>query len=323
MTTSTNNSYGMTPVYYDSGEMFSGRKSGQTVKGWQGGECEFIPAYNPNYVLPVWASDLIVWFMHMQEPLYVFGPTGCGKSSIVRQLAAKLRYPVWEVTGHSRLEFPELVGHHTVKNGDMSFEDGPLTAAMRNGGIFLLNEIDLLDPSTAAGLNSILDGAGLTIPETGEHVSPHFMFRFIATANSAGAGDETGLYQGVLRQNLAFMDRFILVEADYLPVKAELALIERLVPEIPVDVREKMVKFANMVRELFMGKDVEGVSDTVTTDITLSTRTLLRWALLVKLYAPLRSQGVNVVFHALDRALLFRASKVTAVSLREIAQRIF
>ena len=205
----------------------------------------------------------------------------------------------------------------------MSFEDGPLTAAMRNGGIFLLNEIDLLDPSTAAGLNSILDGVGLTIPETGEHVSPHFMFRFIATANSAGAGDETGLYQGVLRQNLAFMDRFTLVEADYLPVKAELALIERLVPEIPVDVREKMVKFANMVRELFMGKDVKGVSDTVTTDITLSTRTLLRWALLVKLYAPLRSQGVNVVFHALDRALLFRASKVTAVSLREIAQRIF
>ena len=124
MTTSTNNSYGMTPVYYDSGEIFSGRKSGQTVKGWQGGECEFIPVYNPNYVLPVWASDLIVWFMHMQEPLYVFGPTGCGKSSIVRQLAAKLRYPVWEVTGHSRLEFPELVGHHTVKDGNMSFEDG-------------------------------------------------------------------------------------------------------------------------------------------------------------------------------------------------------
>jgi cobaltochelatase CobS len=36
----------------------------------------------------------------------------------------------------------------------MSFQYGPLFLAMKYGGLFLLNEIDLLDPSTAAGLNS-------------------------------------------------------------------------------------------------------------------------------------------------------------------------
>ena len=62
-------------------------------------------------------------------------------------------------------------------------------------------------------LNGILDGQPLCIPENGgELVVPHPMFRFAATANSNGGSDETGLYQGVLRQNLALMDRFVLCE---------------------------------------------------------------------------------------------------------------
>ena len=78
----------------------------------------------------------------------------------------------------------------------MAYQYGPLALAMRHGGLFLLDEFDLLDPSTAAGLNSILDGSPLCIPENGgEIIEPHEMFRFVATANTNGGSDETGLYQ--------------------------------------------------------------------------------------------------------------------------------
>ena len=87
----------------------------------------------------------------------MYGPLGSGKSSCVKQLAARLNYPVFEVTGHGRLEYGDLVGHFTVQNGNMTFEYGPLALAMRYGGILLLNEIDLTAPEVVAGLNSILD----------------------------------------------------------------------------------------------------------------------------------------------------------------------
>jgi cobaltochelatase CobS len=102
--------------------------------------------------------------MDSSDPLYVFGPAGSGKTSLIKQLAAKLNYPVFDITGHGRLEFPDMVGHLTVEDSNMTFQYGPLALAMKFGGLFLLNEIDLLDPATAAGLNGILDGDPLRLP---------------------------------------------------------------------------------------------------------------------------------------------------------------
>ena len=135
---------------------------------------------------------------------------------------------------NTRLKFPELIEHLSVHQGNMEFEYGPLSLAMKYGGLFLLNEIDLLEPSTAAGLNGILDGHPLCIPENGgELILPHPMFRFAATANSNGGSDETGLYQGVLRQNTALMDRFWLCEVGYPAAKAEERLLAKLAPQRP------------------------------------------------------------------------------------------
>ena len=184
----------------DAGQVFSGRPSGKIVRGYQAPSA-FTPTVDSNYIFHETSRDLVVWFVSNPEPVYVFGPSGSGKTSCIKQLAARINYPVFEVTGHSRLEFPELVGHLTVRSGNMEFEYGPLALAMKYGGLFLLNEIDLLEPSTAAGLNGILDGQPLCIPENGgELVIPHEMFRFAATANTNGASDESGLYQGTLRQ---------------------------------------------------------------------------------------------------------------------------
>ena len=312
----------LAPADLDAGEVFSGTASGHTVKGFAA-PSPFTPVRDANYIFHESSRDLIVWFINPMDPLYVFGPAGSGKTSCIKQLAARLNYPVFEVTGHGRLEFPDLVGHLSVHQGTMQFDYGPLALAMRFGGLFLLNEIDLLDPSTAAGLNSILDGAPLCIPENGgELITPHPMFRLCATANSNGGSDETGLYQGIQRQNLAFMDRFTLCRVDYPAPEAEERLLAKIAPKLPAIIRQKMVDFANEVRRLFMGEETNSYNGN-SIEITLSTRTLIRWADLTVRYQPLAKQGIAPINYALDRALGFRAGRETKAMLHELAQRIF
>ena len=307
------------PVDLDAGQVFSGRPSGRLIKGYEE-PIAHTPQADHNYLFHESSRDVIVWFLEKSDPLYIFGPTGSGKTSLIKELAARINYPVFEITGHSRLEFPDLVGHLTVVDGQMSFQHGPLSLAMKHGGLFLLNEIDLLDPSTAAGLNSVLDGSPLCIPENkSEVIVPHEMFRFAATANTNGSSDETGLYQGVLRQNLAFLDRFMLCEVGYPTLEMEVELLNRLTPELPSELRSKMVEYAGEVRRLFVG---QGKTDNIM-EVTFSTRTLIRWAKLTLVFQPLARQGLSPIKHALDRALAFRASPESRAFLHELVQRIF
>ena len=307
---------------FEASALFPGCPPGTKLEGWAS-PSPYTPKADPRYVLPPWAQDIVVWLLYGREPLYLFGPTGCGKTSCIRQVVQKLNYPVYEVTGHSRLEFPEMVGHHTVFQGSMHYEYGPLAQAMRHGGLFLLNEIDLLDPSTAAGLNSVLDGYPLTIPENnGELIMPHPMFKFAATANTNGGSDPTGLYQGVLRQNIAFMDRFVMVEAGYMAESQELGILKNYVGgRIAEETLVRMLRLATAVRRLFLGDRAEEMD--VTIEITFSTRTLIRWALLIVQYRALGWSADDLIACALDRALAFRAFLPSRMIIRELMQRIF
>lgn len=305
----------------DAGLIFSGTATGAMITGYEN-PCSYTPVLDPDYLFHESSRDVIVWLMSSKEPFYLFGPTGCGKSSLIKQLAAKLNYPVFTVTGHSRLEFPDLVGHLAVENGNMTYQYGPLALAMKYGGLFLIDEIDLLDPSTAAGLNTILDGGPLCIAENGgELIHPHPQFRFAATANTNGGSDETGLYQGALSQNLAFMDRFWMCQVAYPTVAEEERLLERKAGFLPEDLRKKMIEYATEVRKFFIAEDQVDFSKSI--EVTFSTRTLIRWAELTYRFQPLASQNIQPVTYALDRALGYRGTKTTRAFLHELAQRIF
>lgn len=310
----------MSYVYksYDLGVIFAGRPSGRTMLGIAPDcECSFIPTVPAGYVAPGGWFDASIIALRERMPLYLYGPTGTGKTLAVKVIAAMLRLPVYEVTGHNRLEFPELVGGYHVADGNMVWHDGPLTSAMRNGGIFLLNEQGLLDPSTATGLNSVLDGSPLFIPETGEAVTPHAAFHYVATDNSNGQGDETGEYAGVLRQNSALLNRFMLVEASYLPPTEECKIITNAVPATPPDVAEKMVVYAGAIRKAAAGKG------NATMSCTMSVRDLCRWAKLAECYASLAARGVNVALHTLAFAFLNRLSHADRDTALQLYQRIF
>lgn len=308
-------------VEMDAGEIFSGDKSGTPIMGYARPSA-YTPAIDPDYIFPEASRDIVVWLLNPSEPLYIFGPSGCGKTSCVKQLAARLNYPVFEITGHGRLEFADLAGHLTVNKGNMTYEYGPLTLAMKYGGLFLFNEIDLTSPEIAAGLHGVLDGSPLCIAENGgEIVKPHPLFRFVATANTNAAGDETGLYQGTQRQNLAFADRFIFCELGYPDELTEEKLLADKFPVLPENLRKMMVSYANEIRKLFMGdKDMGSLDQAI--EVPFSTRSLLRWANLTVKFQPLARQGIQPLTYALDRAIGYRASRETRAMLHELAQRM-
>lgn len=267
----------------NAGQVFSGKPSSTMVWGWSAPGAR-TPRVQAGYIMPQWGRDLILWAIYGREPLYISGPTGCGKTAGVKQVAAKLNYEVYELTAHARLETPELVGHFALRDGSTVWVDGPLTAAMRSGAIFILNEIDLLDPSTATGLNSVLDGSALCIADTGEAVEPHPAFRFIGTANTNGSGDESGLYAGTLRQNAAFQNRFLHIEADYLDEKFERRLLRGAGPALPDDALDRMQKFIALVRAQSLGRTLDAeqikAADGFASQLAhpISTRAAVRWA---------------------------------------------
>ena len=79
---------------FDTGTVFSGTPSGKMVKGYAAPSL-FTPAADPNYIFHEQSRDIVAWFIDPSDPLYVYGATGCGKTSCIKQLAAKLNFPVF------------------------------------------------------------------------------------------------------------------------------------------------------------------------------------------------------------------------------------
>lgn len=225
--------------------------------------------------------DVLAWLMQPSgTALWLAGPTGSGKTSLIEQVAARLNYPVASITCSGKTEFRDLVGSFGLvqqpgqSQPTMRFMHGMLPIAMRMGWILLLNEVDMMDPAELVGLNDILEGKPLSIPENqGELIKPHAMFRLVVTANSAGQGDDTGAYLGVRAQNIAALDRYRMVEVDYLNPAVEKAILLR--NQIPEEVAILMVRFANDIRNGFKQGRFS---------LPMSTRVLLNWGKTMKVY---------------------------------------
>ena len=95
----------------------------------------------PHYI-PVGNEREIFLAAHAaNRPILIKGPTGCGKTRFVEAMAGELGIDTYPVACHEDLTAADLVGRHLLRGADTVWVDGPLTRAVRTGGIAYLDEI--------------------------------------------------------------------------------------------------------------------------------------------------------------------------------------
>ncbi len=186
-------------------------------------------------------------------PLLLKGPTGCGKTRFVEHMAAKLGKPLFTVACHDDLSAADLIGRYLLKGGETVWVDGPLTRAVRTGGICYLDEVVEARKDVTVVLHPLTDTRRtLMIDRTGEELVAPKAFMLVASYNPG--------YQNVLKRlKPSTRQRFLSVSFDFPDAQIETAVVAS---ESGLDPKRvaPLVRLAGQIRNL-SGMDLEeGVS---------------------------------------------------------------
>lgn len=206
------------------------------------------------FYLPVGNECRLFELAHAHKlPLLLKGPTGCGKTRFVAHMAARVGRPLFTVSCHDDLTAADLTGRYLLKGGDTVWADGPLTAAVRQGGIAYLDEVVEARKDVTVVLHPLTDDRRLLpLDRTGELLEAPDDFMLVVSYNPG--------YQNVLKQlKPSTRQRFVAIEFDFPPadVERQVVVTETGLPE---DKAHSLVMLAARLRAL-KGHDLEeGVS---------------------------------------------------------------
>tara|TARA_R110000744_G_scaffold1725_3_gene6232 strand:+ start:35007 stop:36179 length:1173 start_codon:yes stop_codon:yes gene_type:complete len=223
------------------------------------------------------------------------GPTGCGKTMAFQELSFRTQRPLIRINCRDGLEWEDMVGVNTIGSDGKSLEfvEGPLTLAMRHGGIFYADEFNYSRPSVMGGLNMVMDSRTLVLTHSGEILKAHSDFRVVASYNEG--------YAGTNEINGATKDRFSMgLSFYYLNADMEAYVIQAQTGiEAPV-IAGQLVKFANILRE--MRKTDEIGVDVSTRSLVTTMRILshmpIKEALELKIFTLFDKDELDTVISA-------------------------
>ncbi len=152
-------------------------------------------------------------------PLLIKGPTGCGKTRFVAHMAARLDLPLHTVACHDDLSAADLVGRHLLQGGTTVWCDGPLTRAVREGGICYLDEVVEARKDTTVVLHPLADDRRvLPIERTGEMLPAPPSFMLVVSYNPG--------YQNLLKSlKPSTRQRFLALRFDFPNPERERAIV--------------------------------------------------------------------------------------------------
>lgn len=284
---------------------------------------EHLHAINPYYVFrSMKVSILMKWMIkpHNNEAMWIYGPTGSGKTSFATEFLNRFRIPYIMVPITKKLKFQQALGAKTIVDGDLAYEYGLLVNAMLLGIPVILDEGDRWMAEESVGLHDLLQNGRVTIPETGEVIYAKPGFKIIVTANSAGGGDSTGLHR-VNTQDLAFTERFIFLEMEYADKEVEKDILLKqfgTVPGINIAI-EQLLDIAQRIRSVSMA-DARNEGQSTDLDISLSTRKLEHITHYMIEHADVKNMGVDPMMFAFEMCLLPRANPSTRLAIKEIIE---
>jgi MoxR-like ATPase len=198
-------------------------------------------------------------------PVFVTGLSGNGKTLMIEQVCATLKRELFRVNVTIETDEDDLMGGHTLVNGNITFREGPVIKAMRKGAVLLLDEVDL-GSNKLMCLQSVLEGKGYLIKKTGEWVQPAEGFTILATANTKGQGSEDGKFIGTQIMNEAMLERFaITMQQEYPSIAIEKNILKKemaLTGDVDEEFANKLVDWADIIRKTYYEG---GIDDVITT----------------------------------------------------------
>ncbi|MER2605994.1 MAG: CbbQ/NirQ/NorQ/GpvN family protein [Siculibacillus sp.] len=185
----------------------------------------------------------------LRLPLLLKGPTGCGKTRFVAHMAARLGLPLHTVACHDDLTAADLTGRFLLKGGETVWADGPLTRAVRSGGIAYLDEIVEARKDVTVVLHPLTDDRRiLPLDRTGETLVAPADFMLVVSYNPG--------YQNLLKSlKPSTRQRFLAIEFDYPAPAIETEIVVAETGLAP-DKARRLVDLAGRLRSL-KGQDLE------------------------------------------------------------------
>ena len=198
-------------------------------------------------------------------PLLLKGPTGCGKTRLVAHMAYRLGLPLHTVACHDDLTAADLTGRYLLQGGDTVWTDGPLTRAVRQGGICYLDEVVEARKDVTVILHPLTDDRRvLPLERTGELLKAPDSFMLVVSYNPG--------YQNILKSlKPSTRQRFLALELDFPRPDQEITIVAAESGLAAERVRP-LVNLATRLRQL-KGVDLE---ESVSTRLLVYAATLIR-----------------------------------------------
>ena len=140
-------------------------------------------------------------------PVYLVGAAGSGKNFTLEQIAKELGLNFY-YTNSVHQEY-KLTGF--IDAGG-TYHETEFYRAMKNGGLFFLDEMDASIPEVLVLLNAAIANKYFEFPVG--RVQAHKKFRVVAAGNTFGNGADEQ-YTGRLVLDQATLDRFVVIEFNY------------------------------------------------------------------------------------------------------------
>ena len=155
--------------------------------------------------------DDLVKYVNADIPVFLVGPAGSGKNVLCKQVADALQLPFYfsnSVTQEYKITgFTDAMGH---------FHESQFYKAFKNGGLFMLDEVDASIPEVLVILNAAIANRYFDFPAPIGYVEAHPNFRVVAAGNTFGQGADYD-YVGRNQLDAATLNRFHQIMIDYDP----------------------------------------------------------------------------------------------------------
>jgi nitric oxide reductase NorQ protein len=275
---------------------------------------EYFATKKPYYVSIFDEIELFEAAYKQKLPVLFKGPTGCGKTRFIEYMAYKIgqemktskknnnsqiNIPLVTIACHEDLTASDLVGRYLLEGDSTVWLDGPLTRAVKAGGICYLDEVVEARKDTTVIIHPLTDHRRiLPVEKKGELLEAADGFLLVLSYNPG--------YQSALKDlKHSTRQRFIAIEFDYPSVEKETEIIAHE-SGLDEDTSNKLAILGGKIRNLKEHGLPEGAS----------TRLLIYAAKMISQgIKPVRACQVAVNWAVTDDSLLHQGIQEVITSI--------